>query len=181
MRTRPKRGSCVNAETRATRPMQAQTNTELCVADVTPAWMSFVFHLLFATALATMCAVSTSLLLSAMSGRAQFIEYLTLGPSFVLPIVWGLILGYYVSVRHPSRAVYWTWVVPATLLVCGLVTSVAAGTAVSQNLVNLFGRSSRCSSICLEQLFFSAPLVSSVAYGCSAKFRQVAAKRRHKN
>lgn len=139
--------------------------------DTTPVWVGFLFHLAFSTIGAMLVAAVISFALSATGMKGSDVDDLTFGPSFFLPIVSGMVLGYVLGGSYYSRAVGWVWIVPAVSLGLTLAISFLQPSTRANTLANMFGSTSRCTSICLGQLLFSGPFLSSLAYIGGMKVR----------
>jgi hypothetical protein len=142
-------------------------------ADVTPTWMGFLFHLAVGTIGAMLTVFAVSVGLSIVGVKSKIVDVLTLGPSFFLPVLSGLTLGYAFGRSFYSRAVGWVWLIPAAVLALVLTVSLLGTSTRAGTWTNMFGPESRCTSICLEQLFFSGPFLSSLAYTIGIKFRRL--------
>jgi hypothetical protein len=137
-----------------------------------PAWMSFLFHAAFGTIGAMLIAGIASVLLSTIVMHNSVVGFLTLGPSFLLPLLSGVTLGYMLGRTYYTRAATWSWVLPTGVLALVLTSSLVYAPSQSETWSNLFGPESRCTSICLGQLFFSGPFFSSLTYTIGLKLRQ---------
>lgn len=128
--------------------------------DTTPAWVGFLFHLAFSTIGAMLIAAVISLLLSGAGMKGSDVDDLTFSPSFFLPIMSGMVLGYVLGGSYYSRAVSWVWVVPAVFLGLTLAISFLQSSTRADTLANMFGSA-----------FFSGPFLSSLAYTAGMKIR----------
>lgn len=93
-----------------------------------------------------------------------FVQYLTDNPYFAVQIVTAICLGFLSYRFFRSQATVWVWVVPATILVLSVVSSLLrAQEGVRWVLNNYFG--SACGSTeCLYELFVTASFYTSLAY-----------------
>jgi len=91
-----------------------------------------------------------------------FFRYCVDNPYFLLPIFFSFCLGSIVFrfSKHSSAA--WAWVLPGTILLLNILPSMSdrSGQGIIQNY---FGRDCG-SNECLDQLLFTAPFYTSVAY-----------------
>jgi hypothetical protein len=139
--------------------------------------MSFLFHLALSTGGAMLVVVLASVVLGELGADGKTTGLLTLGPLFPAPIIAGLSLGYLAGRNMSSRKVSWVWVVPMAALVVNLGFSFVQPHNRNEVWMNTFGPTSRCTSICLEQLFIAAPCLSSIAYTIGNKLQRSTAKK----
>jgi hypothetical protein len=140
--------------------------------DAAPVWMGFLIHSTLATMGAMLLVLAASVLLSVIGLGGHILDLLTLGPSFLLPIVSGLALGYAFGRRYYSRAAGWVWLIPAIVLALVLIVSLANVYTHADTWRNMFGPESNCTSMCLGQILYSAPFLSSLAYTIGLKLRR---------
>src|SRR2546423_8492844 len=84
--------------------------------DETPPWKAFFFHLAMSTFVALVLASVASLVLERVVGiGAAAAQFLTLGPTFIIPIGSGICLGYAFGAAYWNKAVPYVWVVALIL------------------------------------------------------------------
>ena len=130
---------------------------------------AFIVHLLVATIGTLLFSGLLAFSLQAILGQ-RLVSLLALGPTFLLPIISGLFLGWFAA-RFSSRGATWIWVVPAVLLLVNIVGAFTSAYERKDVLVNEFGPHSRCTA-CLDETLLSAPLVGCIGYSVGSQLRK---------
>jgi hypothetical protein len=134
--------------------------------------MRFVGHL----ALATYGVVILSFLFGLVSSilirppNERFVDYVIIGPTFALPILLGLLIGYKLGRRMPPWASRLLWVPSFLLLAVGLYGDYKDGypNFGVQVWDNYFGAGCSASD-CAGEVLETAPLLSAIAYAVGAE------------
>jgi hypothetical protein len=131
----------------------------------------FAGHLLAATVLPLVLVAAIGTLSSIASNGSKAIDYLTIGPSFLLPIISGGVLCYLFTRRAELvTPALWVWLVPAAVLIWSIRDwrHQAVDNSWQDVWNNFFG--TRCSSSeCLYEII-TAVFLSSVSYSLVAFF-----------
>jgi hypothetical protein len=130
---------------------------------------SFLFHLLIATIGTVLLSGFVAFLLEHFLNR-DVVSLIALGPFFLLPIISGLVLGYFLAPVFPSRGIRWIWAVPAFFLILNIMRSFSNSYERKNVWVNEFGPQSRCTA-CLDETFLTAPLIGCIGYAAGARIR----------
>jgi hypothetical protein len=129
----------------------------------------FLVHLLTAT-VGTLLITGLLALLLEQIIRRDVVSAMALGPFFLLPIVSGIVLGYYFTPMFPSRGANWVWVVPALVLVVNITGALSSPYERKNVWVNEFGPQSRCTA-CLDEPLITAPFFGCIGYAVGASIR----------
>jgi uncharacterized protein YacL len=130
-------------------------------------WGAFVFHSINA-ALGPVIVLLIAAWCLSFAVNSQTAEYLTLGPTYSVPIISGFAIGFLVAKFSDSRAQLWAWVLPVLLLLLFILLGLLNADTRGSVWMNLFGPSSKCADICVEQLAITAPALGAIAYSCGA-------------
>jgi hypothetical protein len=102
----------------------------------------------------------------------RFLDYVFFGPTFLIPVLMGLIIGYYLGKSLPALSSRLIFLIPLFLMAYEVWISVKYGlhdgTALKNITDNFFGVNCSASE-CLGELVNTAPLFSSVAYAIGAE------------
>jgi hypothetical protein len=131
---------------------------------------SFLLHLLIAIIGSFLLTWLLVFLLSFIASR-NVVSMIALGPSFAIPILSGVLLGYFSASSLPHGGARWVWVVPAVLLIVNIGGALTSSYERGQIWVNEFGPQSRCTA-CLDETFLTAPLAGCIGYALGTAWRK---------
>ncbi len=129
-------------------------------------WRAYILHILVGVAITTLLCWLVGLVLG-MVHVAHADGYI-LGPTFIVPILFGSIIGACDASRTQDPLAQWVWIPTALWMCLGVFESAKApGGTLPSALVAYFG--SNCGdSDCLGQSLVSVPFVSSITYSLGA-------------
>jgi hypothetical protein len=130
----------------------------------------FLLHLLIAVLGTLLITGLLSFLLSYIVSR-NVVSMIALGPSFAIPILSGVVVGYYLANVLPRGGARWVWVAPAVLLVVNIGGALTSSYERNKIWVNEFGPQSRCTA-CLDETLLTAPLAGCIGYSLGAACRK---------
>ena len=114
--------------------------------------------------------------------RNQALDYAFFGPTFSVPILGGLVLGYVLGGRLPRLSARLLFVIPllfAAYEIWNWITYSESSTTILISLKDNFLGGNCGASECLEELIVSAPLFSSIAYSIGSEFAAFRNRLRH--
>jgi hypothetical protein len=102
---------------------------------------------------------------------------LTETPYFPVQIVVGLLWGFQLGRRYGHKVMFWTWIVPALgiallILFAPLRPTVVSGAEITKT-AHFFGWACLPQNHCFEQVGFTLPLYSAIAYSMGALLARV--------
>jgi hypothetical protein len=114
------------------------------------------------------------LLLPVRQGRR--LDYFFIGPTFLFPILAGLILGFIFGARLPRSSSRLLFIFPLAIMAWEVWVFIHYNDEVTwRNFVNNFLGTNCTSSECLEEGWITSPLVSSLTYSLGAEFGRLKA------
>jgi hypothetical protein len=129
----------------------------------------FIVHLLAATIGTLLITAQLSFLLEQVISR-DVVSLVAAGPSFLLPLMSGIALGYCFASIFPSRGATWVWAVPAFFLILNIAGSLSSQYERKDIWINEFGPQARCTA-CLDETFLTIPFFGCIGYGIGARVR----------
>lgn len=108
--------------------------------------------------------------------QGRRLDYFFIGPTFLFPILAGLILGFIFGARLPRSSSRLLFIFPLAIMAWEVWVFVHFNDEVTwRNFVNNFVGTNCTSSECLEEGWITSPLVSSLAYSLAAELGRLKA------
>jgi hypothetical protein len=131
--------------------------------------LKLLFHTIAAALLPLAICMLVGLPAAALFNESKLIDYLSIGPSFSLPILAGAVSGYLFTRRsNHTSAAYWVWCAPAMLLLWSVHGwRLQAIDSSWKDIWDNFVGTHCATSECLYELV-TATFLSSIAYAIAA-------------
>jgi hypothetical protein len=111
-----------------------------------------------------------------LGSQNRRLDYIFIGPSFLFPILAGVILGFILGTGLPKLSSRLLFIFPLAMMAWELWAFVHSHFEVTwQNFVNNFLGTNCTSSECLEEAWITSPLISSLAYSLGAELGRLRA------
>jgi hypothetical protein len=111
-----------------------------------------------------------------LGSQNRRLDYFFIGPTFLFPILAGLILGFIFGARLPRSSSRLLFIFPLAIMAWEVWVFIHYNDEVTwRNFVNNFLGTNCTSSECLEEGWITSPLVSSLAYSLGAEFGRLKA------
>jgi hypothetical protein len=108
-----------------------------------------------------------------LGSQTRWVDYYFIGPTFLFPIVIGLILGVLWGASLPSTTSRLLAVVPLALLIWELWGWAHEPGITLQHIVSNFVGRDCSSSECLEEAWITSPVISALAYSVGAEIGRI--------
>ena len=129
------------------------------------------------------CFFVEMILGSAVGPQNRFLDYFFYGPTFFIPVVTGLALGYLFGRNLPRWSARLLFAIPLVLALNEIWSDVRFGLPGASILANIrdnYLGTSCGATECLSESVFTAPLFSSVAYAVGSEISSIMRRRANK-
>lgn len=134
----------------------------------------FVMHQIFSTlgvaVLAAFLSLSLVPLLRVVFGNIDYRTVrsaLTENHVFPIQMVLAIVISFAMALRWKSRAMLYVWVLPTLVFITAFLIF-GRGLSIGERLEYFFGTGCKLSSRCFDQVVFTLPLYTSIAYSIGA-------------